>query len=64
VELFYVYDFCCKITSPGTGVLMGCRDSLFFINSTFVHVKFSEFGIKFSKNSLFLAKKECFINTN
>ncbi len=36
---------------------MGCRDSLFFLKLTFVYVKFSKFGIKFSKNSLFLPKK-------
>ncbi len=40
---------------------MGCRDSLFFVKLTFVYVEFSQFGIKESKNSLFLAKKKPFV---
>jgi hypothetical protein len=42
VEAFYVYDVCCKFTSPGQPCLGVYKDSLFFVNFTLIYVKFSK----------------------
>jgi hypothetical protein len=41
-RIFYVCDFCRKITSPGQPFGGVYRDSLFFVNFKFISVQFSK----------------------
>jgi hypothetical protein len=58
-RLFYVYDFCHKIMSPGQPGRGVYRDSLFFVHFTFVYVTFSKLA-KIERKFFVFCKKRKF----
>jgi hypothetical protein len=56
VEACYVYDFCCKLTSPGQPCQGHYRDSSIGENFTLIYAEFSNIGKNLAKISVFSKK--------